>query len=85
MKGDANLFPDWCHMTNGHACDLTVYGEKHKVKMKKSDFPGIPIPVNKEIVKKHTRLVVMDDINLVRAREEDQKVEAEKKRESIIL
>ena len=80
VKGDANLFLDWCHMTNRHAVELTVYGEKHNVNMKKGDFPGVPILVNKEIVKKYTRLVAMDDTTLVRAREEDQKAEAEKKK-----
>ena len=80
VKEDANLFLEFCYMTASHGCELTVCGDKRKVNMKKGDFPGIPILVNKNIVDKNTRLLAMDDVTLVRAREEDQKQELEKKK-----
>ena len=66
------MFLEFCNVTGELKVELPGY-EKHTVKWKKDDVPGIPVLTNKAPVKKHTRLVALDDLQLHRIREEDLK------------
>ena len=77
--GNANMFLEFCFVTG--ELNVAIPGfEKAVVKWKKDAIPGIPLLMNKTIVKKHTKLVALDDPVLARIREED--LQEKKKKDS---
>ena len=77
-KAQANLVQQACEVTIPKI-SVTVPGMgSHQTKLVVTDIPQVHVLTNLSLVKKHTRLVALDDVVVARAREAEKK-EAQKR------
>ena len=80
-KGKANLVQQSCEVAMPK---ITVRvpgsGTQHTTKLAAADVPQVHVLTNLALVKKHTRLVALDDMVVVKAREADNTLEAQKRK-----